>query len=116
MNLPHLAPIKFAQEVLSVDEKRAKVKCVFPFAPTIAMLFEAAAQSSAAFSQDESKIGFIVSVKNLEQIKEIQIKEVIVQLELCVAFGNISEFSFDILNAQESEKYAFGILTVMIQS
>ena len=115
MNIPHQKPIKFAQEVLSVEESTAKVKCIFPSAPTLPMYFEAAAQSSAAFSQDETKIGFLVSVKNVELLNESNDLEIVIEVERVVEFGAICEFSFTVLSYDENKQFAKGTLTVMLQ-
>ena len=57
MNLPHQAPIRFAQEIIEKKEDFFIIKCSFPYIPTLAMVSEAAAQSSAAFAQDKEAIG-----------------------------------------------------------
>lgn len=113
MNIPHQEPIKFAQELLELDGNIVKVKCRFQSIPTLPMLFEAAAQSSAGFSQEE-KIGFLVSVKNVKLLIEPKEFEYIIQVEKKVEFGAICEFYFDVLT-KENSKIANGILTIMIQ-
>ena len=73
MNLPHLAPILFAKEVLESNEKEVLVQCSFPYSPSLVMLCEAAAQRSAAFiekKQEDPQIGYLVSLKDISQIKE----------------------------------------------
>ena len=115
MNIPHQKPIKFAEEVISVEDKIAKVKCIFPYKPTLSMYFESAAQSSAAFSNEEAKVGFIVSVKDIELLEENDDLEILVKVERKVEFGAICEFFFEIFNLDETKNLAKGTFTVMIQ-
>ncbi|AXH13865.1 hypothetical protein [Malaciobacter mytili] len=114
MNIPHLPPVKFAQEIKEVKENLVKVYCEFPFVPTLAMFFEAAAQSSAAFSKsDEKKIGFVISLKNIELIKEATNLTYIMQVKKEYEMGSICEFSFEALDKEEV--YAKGIFTIMVK-
>ena len=115
MNIPHLKPVKFAQNILSVDEKIAVVENKFPHKPTLPMLFEAAAQSSAAFSEDSSKIGFLVSVKDTELLNENVEEELLLEVQKSVEFGTVCEFLFKAMSRDKSIIFATGILTVMIQ-
>ena len=115
MNIPHQKPIKFAQELLEVNENIAKVRCEFPSLPTLPMLFEAAAQSSAGFSQEkETKIGFLVSVKSIKLLEEARELEYIIKVEKKIEFGAVCEFFFEVFTKDETE-IASGVLTVMIQ-
>jgi len=66
IKLPHKAPLKFAKTILQKEQKRARVAIEFDEIPTLAMLVEAAAQSSAAFRADDSENAFLVSLKNIE--------------------------------------------------
>ncbi len=116
MNIPHQKPIKYAQELLEVNENIAKVRCEFDKTPTLPMFFEAAAQSSAGFSQDsEAKVGFLVSVKEVKLLNEAAKLEYIIQVEKKVEFGAICEFSFEVFNKEQDTSFASGVLTVMIQ-
>lgn len=114
MNIPHLPPVKFAQEIIEVIENLAKVKCEFPYTPTLAMFFEAAAQSSAAFSKNgEKKIGFVISLKNIELIKEATALTYLIEVKKEYEVGAVCEFSFKVL--QKEELYAKGTFTVMVK-
>ena len=115
MNIPHLMPIKFAKEALSVTQKEVRVKCAFEKEPTLAMFFEAAAQSSAAFSQNSLKIGFLIFLKNVDLLKTSTSLEYIVKVQKIVQVGLINEFSFEVFNLKENEKIARGNFTIMIQ-
>ena len=117
MNIPHEKPIKFAEKIISVKDKIAKVKCLFPSTPSLAMYFEAAAQSSAAFAKEQvqSQVGFIVSVKDIQLLEENDNLEVLVEVERKIEFGNICEFSFNILSIDETKSFAKGTFTIMLQ-
>ena len=114
MTIPHLPPVRFAQSIIASEEKVVRVACEFPSTPTLPMIFEAAAQSSAAFSQDgEAKIGFLVSVKDVVSNQSATSTQLELEVEKQVEFGAICEFSF---KAYEKENLiATGSLTVMIQ-
>lgn len=70
IKLPHLAPIKFAKYTLEKDEKSAKVLIEFEQIPTLSMLVEAAAQSSASFRIDDSESAFLVSLKGIKLLEQ----------------------------------------------
>lgn len=114
MNLPHLPPIRFAQKVLSVNEKQVKVECEFPSRPTLAMYLEAAAQSSAGFkNDDEPKIGFVVTLKEIELLQESASLKCVIEVQKEMELGAVCEFSFNVYDANEV-CLAKGIFTVMI--
>lgn len=115
MKLPHLAPVRFAKTILSLDENSAIVQCTFPHKPTLGMLFESAAQSSASFSQEESQLGFVVMVKDTELLMQTEALEVMVQIEKKVAMSNICEFSFNVCSMNEEKLYAKGTITISLQ-
>ena len=69
IKLPHKAPLKFAKTILHKEPKRARVAIEFEEIPSLAMLVEAAAQSSAAFRIDERENAFLVSLKNIELLQ-----------------------------------------------
>lgn len=45
--LPHTAPVKFVEKILHDSEFEARTVVRFPYAPTLPMIVEAAAQTSA---------------------------------------------------------------------
>ena len=92
MNLPHQEPIKFVKELIGLDNEYASISCLFPVTPTLAMVCEAAAQSSAAFAQDS---------------KNIKIKKEMV-------FGSMSEFKFEL--TKDSIIYVKGYLVIALQN
>jgi len=67
LNLPHKSPIRFAKYILKQDETSARVQVEFESLPSLGMLVESAAQSSAAINTNESsKMGFLVSLRNVK--------------------------------------------------
>ena len=67
LNLPHQSPIKFAKYIVCSDETSARVQVEFDSLPSLGMLIESAAQSSAAIGKEKSsKMGFLVSLKNVK--------------------------------------------------
>ena len=117
MILPHLAPILFAKEVLESKENEVLVQCSFPYIPSLAMLSEAAAQSSAAFIKKKNeniKIGFLINIKNVVEIKELKERECIIKVIKNVELENMSEYNFDVISNKII--YAKGTFTVIIPS
>lgn len=112
MNLPHLLPVRFAKEVLLQEENQARVLCEFPYAPTLGMYYEAAAQSSACFGE-ESQIGFVISVKQIEEVALSKEISVTAELKKSGEVGLLREFTFEIHNSKEC--VAKGIITVMLE-
>ena len=70
IKLPHLAPIKFAKTVLFKDEKGARVSLEFPQIPTLSMMVEASAQSSAAFRSHDKENAYLVSLKGIKLVQK----------------------------------------------
>lgn len=66
INLPHLAPIKFAKTILLKEIDKAIVEVEFDKIPSLPMLVEAAAQSSSAIGNEDIDIAYLVSVKNIQ--------------------------------------------------
>ena len=70
LDLPHLPPVLFAKKLLKKDGNVADVLIEFNEHPTLPMLVEAAAQSSAAFRKREDESAFLASIKNVELLVE----------------------------------------------
>ncbi|MDR2081248.1 MAG: hypothetical protein LBP54_05120 [Campylobacteraceae bacterium] len=64
LKLPHKPPILFAKEILDKGADWAVVSAEFPKTPTLGMIMESAAQSSAALSDSEDE-GYLLSCSNL---------------------------------------------------
>lgn len=114
LNLPHLEPLRFAKEVIKLENNKSKVFCEFPFIPTLAMLCEASAQSCASYNtnKDEQKIGFLVSLKNITLNQELKDLAYIVSLERILELGEISEYNFEVIKNETI--YASGSLTIIL--
>jgi len=70
LSLPHIAPIRFAQDILFKEQNSARVSLSFDELPSLGMMVEAAAQSSAAFGDEENSGGFLVSLKNIKLLQK----------------------------------------------
>lgn len=115
MNLPHQEPIRFAKELLQIDNEYAFVSCSFSTTPTLAMVCEAAAQSSAAFAQENQKVtmGFLVSLKEIELLNELIHSDYIIKIKRETIFGSMSEFKFELI--KDSTIYVTGYLVIALQ-
>ncbi|AXK49060.1 hypothetical protein CRU87_06900 [Aliarcobacter trophiarum LMG 25534] len=112
--LPHQKPIRFVNEILKKEGDFIYLSCSFPFYPTLAMVCEAAAQSSVAFSKEEgSKIGFLLSLKDIELLKECNNLEFEIRIKKDTSFDSLNEFSFELLKG--SFIYAKGSFIVKLQ-
>lgn len=69
LDLPHKAPIRFAQTVSVCTDQRAVVRCVFPYPPSLGMVIEAAAQASISLAKTPAK-GFLAGANQVEQLKQ----------------------------------------------
>jgi hypothetical protein len=115
MNLPHEKPIRFVQKLIRDEEEKKLVNCEFPCIPTLAMICEAAAQSSVSFANtEEVKIGFLVSLKNIELLEELKTSEYLISITKGINLGDMNEYIFSLLDENE-KKYASGSLIIVIQ-
>jgi len=94
LSLPHIAPIRFAKDIFSLEETEAKVALLFDEIPSLGMMIEAAAQASAAFGGADTKGGVLVSLKNIKLLLKPQKKALEVVLIKEHDLGNMSYFSF----------------------
>ncbi len=100
LNLPHQEPIKFAKYIISSDDKQVTVRISFDTLPSLAMLVEAVAQSSAAFDEGSSKMGYLVALKNIELIQKPSSLEYDAQLKSSHKIDQLNYFEFDILDKE----------------
>lgn len=116
MNLPHQAPIRFAQDIIEKNENFSIVQCTFPYIPTLPMVCEAAAQSSASFGQDkdETLLGFLISLKNVQKLLEFTKINYQIKIEKSFNFGTMTEYKFELFD--ELNIYAKGELTIALQN
>lgn len=113
INLPHQEPIRFVKELIKKDINLATVTCSFPFPPTLSMICEASAQATAVFGNGDIKIGFLVSLKNVEQLEEFSKNEYLIDIEEFFNFGSMTEYKFELKD--DSKVYAKGSLTIALQ-
>lgn len=98
LHLPHQNPIRFAQDVISKDDSEALVKVKFSSIPTLAMIIEAAAQSSAAFGNNEVNMGFLVSLKNIKLLNPIESLNYNVKIINEHNLNSMKYFNFELLD------------------
>jgi hypothetical protein len=114
MNLPHLPPLKFAQNVLFCDDTKARVACRFPSSPTLAMLVEACAQSSAAFALEELKSGFLIGIDEMILHQACDALDVEVALEKYALIGTMHAFTCQVFS--RDVLVASGRVTLLIET
>lgn len=115
ISLPHQEAIKFVKEIIQENEKFKIVSCSFPIIPTLAMTCEASAQATVAFAQDEDdkKVGFLISLKNVELLNELTKKEYLIKVEPSFIFEKMTEYKFELY--AEEKIYVKGTLTIALQ-
>lgn len=97
LHLPHQEPVKFAQYVLSKTESEALVHVKFPSIPSLGMIVEAAAQSSSAFAQEDTKLGFLAAVKNVKLIEKPLTNQYTIRIEKKYVMDLMHYFDFKVL-------------------
>ena len=112
LNLPHADPILFAKRVLCKDDTTARVVVEFPQVPSLAMMIEAAAQSTAAFGDGTGKGGYLVGMKSVKLLKEATQKSLEVQVSLKHSLENMTLIDFEV--EQESLLLCKGSLTIAL--
>ena len=113
LNLPHQEPIRFAKCVVTKEDTTAVVKVKFDSVPSLAMLVESAAQSSAAFSLDNNKMGFLVTLKNIQLLSEPTSLEYDVKLTFEHQLETLTYFKFEVNHKIKS--VATGIFVISLQ-
>lgn len=116
MNLPHLPPLKFAQEILTCKDKSATVLCEFPRLPTLPMLTEAAAQSTSAFSNTDTPInGFLVLIKDASLHVKPKSLTCLIRIEERLSLGNSSEYFFEVVENEGGIVMASGFVMIVLE-
>jgi pantoate kinase len=113
LNLPHKAPILFAKQILSKEQNTARVLVEFESAPSLAMLIEAAAQSASALGESNSKMGFLVSLKNIQLTQKIEQKELVIEVKNECDFGQMRSMAFEVF--QNELRLASGSLVIKLE-
>ena len=98
LNLPHRDPIRFAKNIISKEGDTYTVKVKFDTVPSLPMIVEAAAQSSAAFDDGSSKMGFLVTLKNIKQIETPSALEYEVKVTSGAQVDALTYFSFEMFD------------------
>jgi hypothetical protein len=113
--LPHVAPIKFVKSRLHTDSTSTTVELGFDEIPTLGMLIEAAAQSTAGISdeQNSERMGFLVSLKNVKLLQKIDSYEYISKIELLSKLDNFKSLKFEIY--KDEEMIAKGFFAIVLQ-
>lgn len=115
LNLPHQYPIKFAKYIISQGETSARVQVEFDSLPSLGMLIESAAQSSAAIGKSKgSKMGFLVSLKNVKLLNPPTKKILEVKVKNEHSMENMKMMSFDIF--EEEKHISSGSFMLMIEN
>jgi len=114
-SIPHLEPVRFVKSLLNADEKSASVKIAFDEVPTLPMLIEAAAQSSSGINDDENdgRMGFLVTLKNVKLLEKILSKEFIANIKLNQKIENFKSLSFEIL--EDTKVVAKGTFSITLK-
>lgn len=94
LDLPHKAPIRFAQTVSVCTDERAVVHCVFPYSPSLGMAIEAAAQASIALANTPAK-GFLGGANQVERLKQIDKQTFDISISKLYEIEAMTLFAFD---------------------
>lgn len=115
MNLPHQAPIRFVENIIEKNNDYFIVNCTFPHIPTLPMVCEAAAQSSASYAQEskEVQVGFLISLKNVKIVSEFTKNKYKIKIQKTFNFDKMTEYRFELFD--ELNVYAIGELTIALQ-
>ena len=112
--LPHIAPIRFAKYVVSKDDSQAVVRNEFTTVPSLGMLIEAVAQSSAAFAEEDSKgnVGYLTTLRNVKLLTKPSSLEYNITITQTQQVANFGYFSFEV--NQKEELIATGSFMVVL--
>ena len=113
LKLPHQDPIRFAKHALSKEGDTYTVQVGFDSIPSLAMIVEAAAQSSAAFDEGSSKMGFLVTLKNIKLLQKPESLEYLVKVTSGAQVDSLTYFSFETFD--ENSLIAQGTYIISLQ-
>lgn len=114
IKLPHLAPLKFAKSTLEKDEKSSRVLIEFEQIPSLPMLVEAAAQSSASFRINDKENAFLVSLKGIKLLQKPTKMSLVVHARDEHRLDQMRYVGFDIFE-DETVCVATGTLVIAVQ-
>ena len=114
-SIPHLPPVRFVKTLIKADETSASVRVGFDEVPTLGMLIEAAAQSSSGIKDDENngRMGFVITLKNIKLLQDVNSKEFIVNVELVHKLDDFKSLSFNIF--EDKTEVATGAFSIVLQ-
>ena len=112
LNLPHIEPIRFAKYILSKNATSARVVVEFSQIPSLAMMIESAAQSSAAFSDGSKRDGYLVGMKNIKLLNAASENSLEVEIVMKHSIENMSLLDFEVY--EEKLLLCKGSLTVAL--
>jgi len=117
MKLPHLEPLIFAKKVVQRDENSSIVFCEFKEIPTLTTFIEAAAQSSSSFvDQTKPMLGFLATIKNIEQHQKFDCLKYHIHLRIEAQIAEFQQFYFEVFNLSDTNKlYISGNFSVIIK-
>ncbi len=111
LNLPHKYPLNFAKKVLNSTATIKNILCEFETLPTISMLLEAGAQSTAAFGKDSNQTqGMLIKAENIELLQPISSHIYTYQIQILSNINNWTKYSFEVL--YESQKVCKGTILI----
>lgn len=96
IKLPHQEPIKFAKYIIKKELNKAKVKVEFDEVPSLALLIEGAAQSSAALGDAEDKNAYLVSLRDVNLLKKAELKSFEIEVKHEFNLENMNSISFNV--------------------
>ncbi|MEA2073191.1 MAG: hypothetical protein U9O86_06355 [Campylobacterota bacterium] len=96
LNLPHQSPILFAKKILSRKDSTARVLIEFEEVPSLSMLIEASAQSTAAFSDGSQSGGYLASMKNVKLLSRPETKSLEVEVTQKHSLENMTLIDFEV--------------------
>jgi hypothetical protein len=112
LKLPHKPPILFVREILDKGDDWAIVSAQFPKPPTLGMIMESAAQSSAALSGSENE-GYLLSCSNLTLHKEPKSTIFDIHIKTLASNAALNEIGFEA--KEQNTLVASGVILVMLK-
>jgi hypothetical protein len=113
--IPHKAPIRFVKSLKRFDKTGALVVVGFEQVPTLAMLVESAAQASSAIKESDidTRIGFLLSFKNIKLLATPIKKDYTIDIKLSHELDDFKSFDFIVMD--ENDPIATGSFSLMLQ-
>lgn len=113
LSLPHLQPIRFAKKILSSTGYTARVVIEFDEIPSLAMMVEASAQSTAAFSEGSSQKGYLAGMKSVKLLSTP--KSTLLEVEVTRRHTLENMTLFDFMVYEQERACLKGSLTIVLE-